>query len=398
MKNPPEPSGKQRIQSIDILRGVIMLIMAIDHCRDFFHTGGPTGDPTDMATTTVVLFFTRWITHFCAPTFVFLSGVSAYLAGTRRTPKELSAFLIKRGLWLIAVELVVITLAFSFDPLYHGFILQVIWAIGISMVILGLLVRAPLMVIGTIGCIIFFGHDILDYMQLPKAGAGYVLLRIFFTAKGTILPLGSNHYIFDLYAVIPWTGVMLIGYVFGSLYKSSVSAAQRKRILLIAGCCFIALFILLRLPNGYGDPSPWSTQRNLAHTLLSFLNVSKYPPSLLYLFMTLGPALIVLALTENLQNRLTKIFTVYGNVPFFYYVLHFYLIHIITVILFFASGYTTSQIVDKNSPFLFRPVNFGYSLGIVYLLWLLVIVVLYFPCRWYSKYKQTHRQWWLSYL
>jgi uncharacterized membrane protein len=398
MKNPPEPSGKQRIQSIDILRGVIMLIMAIDHCRDFFHNTGLSADPTDMATTTPILFFTRWITHFCAPTFIFLSGISAYLAGTRRTKSELSVFLIKRGLWLIAVELVVITFAFTFNPLYNTFIFQVIWVIGISMVVLGLLVRAPLAVIGMIGGLIFFGHDILDYLQLPKAGAGYVLLRIFFTAKGTLLPLNSSHFIFDLYAIIPWTGVMLLGYVFGSLYKSSVGAVQRKKTLLIAGFCLIGLFILLRLPNSYGDPAPWLAQRNWVHTLLSFLNVSKYPPSLLYLCMTLGPAIIVLALTENLQNRLTKIFTVYGNVPFFYYVLHFYLIHIITVILFFASGYSTSQIIDKNSPFLFRPINFGFSLGIVYLLWLFVIVVLYFPCRWYSKYKQTHRQWWLSYI
>lgn len=398
MKNPPEPSGKQRIQSIDILRGVIMLIMAIDHCRDFFHNAGPFSDPTDMATTTVILFFTRWITHFCAPAFVFLSGVSAYLAGMRRTPKQLSAFLIKRGLWLIAIELVVMTFAFSFNPLYNEFILQVIWAIGFSMVILGLLVRAPLAVIGIIGSIIFFGHDILDFMQLPKTGAANALLRIFFTARGTVLPLGSNHAIFDLYAVIPWTGVMLIGYVFGSLYKPSFGAERRKKILLVAGSCLIALFILLRLPNGYGDPAPWSTQRNWAHTLLSFLNASKYPPSLLYLCMTLGPAIIVLALTEKVQTALTKIFKVYGNVPFFYYVLHFYLIHIITVILFFASGYTTHQIVDPNSPFFFRPAGFGFSLGIVYLLWLFVVVVLYFPCRWYSRYKQTHRQWWLSYL
>lgn len=398
MKNPPEPSGKQRIQSIDILRGVIMLIMALDHCRDFFHSAGPLSDPTDMATTTVVLFLTRWITHFCAPTFIFLSGVSAYLAGTRRTKSELSAFLIKRGLWLVAIELIVITFAFTFNPLYNMFIFQVIWAIGVSMVVLGLVVRAPLTMIGIIGGLIFFGHDILDYMQLPKTGAGYVLTKILFTANATFLPLDSNHFIFDFYAVIPWTGVMLIGYVFGSLYKSPVSAAQRKKILLITGCCLIGLFIVLRLPNGYGDPAPWSVQRNWAHTLLSFLNVSKYPPSLLYLCITLGPAIIVLALTENWQNRLTKIFAVYGNVPFFYYVLHFYLIHIITVILFFASGYTTSQIADKNSPFLFRPAGFGFSLGVVYLLWLLVIVILYFPCRWYSKYKRTHHQWWLSYL
>jgi uncharacterized membrane protein len=398
MKNPPEPSGKQRIQSIDILRGAIMLIMAIDHCRDFFHNGGMTGDPTNMATTTVVLFFTRWITHFCAPTFVFLSGISAYLAGTRRTKSELSAFLIKRGLWLIFVELVIITFAFSFNPFYNTFIFQVIWAIGFSMVILGLLVRAPLTVIGVIGAIIFFGHDMLDYMQLPQTGMANALLKLFFTARGTILPLGSSHLIFDLYAVLPWTGVMLVGYVFGSLYKPSFGAERRKKVLLISGACLLILFIALRLPNSYGDPAPWSTQRNWAHTLLSFLNVSKYPPSLLYLCITLGAALIVLALTENLQTRLTKIFTVYGNVPFFYYVLHFYLIHIITVILFFASGYTTSQISDPNSPFLFRPSSFGFNLGVVYLLWLFVIIVLYFPCKWFSQYKKTHNQWWLSYL
>jgi len=402
MKNPPETSGKQRIQSIDILRGVIMLIMAIDHCRDFFHSAGPNSDPTDMATTTGILFFTRWITHFCAPTFVFLSGVSAYLAGTRRTPKELSAFLIKRGLWLIFIELVVMTFAFSFDPLYHGFILQVIWAIGFSMVILGLLVRAPLAVISIIGGIIFFGHDILDYMQLPKTGAGYALLRIFFTAKGTILTVG-NRFIFDLYAVIPWTGVMLIGYVFGSLYKSSVSAAQRKKMLLIAGFCLIGLFIILRLPNGYGDPAPWSVQRNWAHTLLSFLNVSKYPPSLLYLCMTLGPAIVVLALTEHLQNRLARIFIVYGNVPFFYYVLHFTLIHILCTAAFFIRGHSLYEGVYTNSQGPLPPFNFvvpgeGYSLWIVYLVWMFVFVSLYPLCKWFSEYKQTHKQWWLSYL
>jgi uncharacterized membrane protein len=398
MPNLAEPSGKQRIQSIDILRGVIMLIMALDHCRDFFHFAGPLGDPTNMQTTTPFFFFTRWITHFCAPTFVFLSGVSAYLAGLRRTKAELSAFLIKRGLWLVFVELAIITLAFTFNPLYNVFILQVIWAIGFSMIILGLLVRAPLVVIGIIGALIFFGHDILDYITYPQKGTEYVLMRLFLTAQATLLQINATHFAFDLYAIIPWTSVMLLGYVFGSLYKPAVDPQKRKRVLLYTGLSALALFFILRFFNLYGDPNPWSTQRNGVYTVLSFFNVSKYPPSLFYSCMTIGTALVILALIENVQNKATKIFTVYGSVPFFYYVLHFYLIHIITVILFFATGYTTSQIIDRNSPFLFRPTNFGFSLGIVYLLWLVVIIALYYPCKWFSRYKKTHSQWWLSYL
>ena len=398
MPNLTEPSGKQRIQSIDILRGVIMLIMALDHVRDFVHLAGPNGDPTNMTTTTPFLFFTRWITHFCAPTFVFLSGVSAYLAGLRRTKNELSAFLIKRGLWLIFVELAIITLAFTFNPLYNLFILQVIWAIGFSMIILGLMVRTPLVIIGIVGGLIFFGHDILDYVKYPDSGVEYVLMRLFLTAQATILPINSNHFAFDLYAIIPWTGVMLLGYVFGSLYKPSFDQQKRKKILLYIGLAALALFFVLRLFNLYGDPAPWSTQRNGVYTILSFFNVSKYPPSLFYSCMTIGTALVILSQIENVRNKLTRIFTVYGSVPFFYYILHFYLIHVITVILFYASGYNNSQIVDPKSPFLFRPSTFGYGLVIVYLVWLFVIIVLYFPCRWFSKYKKTHSQWWLSYL
>ncbi|BAU52614.1 DUF1624 domain-containing protein [Mucilaginibacter gotjawali] len=398
MANLYEPSGKQRIESIDILRGAVMLIMAIDHCRDFFHHAGALGDPTNMATTTPFFFFTRWITHFCAPTFLFLSGISAFLAGTRRTKAELSAFLIKRGLWIILVELVLLTFALTFNPFYNSFILQVLWAIGFSMVILGLVVRAPLAVIGILGALIFFGHDILDFVTLPKAGAAAILIKIFLTAQGTVIPLGKTHFIFDLYAVIPWTGVMLLGYVFGTLFQKTINPQQRKKILLITGLSVTAFYIILRFTNLYGDPNPWAVQRNGVYTVLSFLNTSKYPPSLLYLCMTLGPAITLLALIEHTKNKFTAILTVYGNVPFFYYVLHFYLIHLITVVLFFASGYTVHQINSPGAFFLFRPVDFGYSLGIVYLIWFLVITSLYLPCRWFSKYKKTHNQWWLSYL
>jgi uncharacterized membrane protein len=398
MQNLPEPSGKQRIESIDILRGVIMLIMALDHCRDFFHIAGPASDPTNMATTTPILFFTRFITHFCAPTFVFLSGVSAYLAGLRRTKAELSSFLIKRGLWLVLVELVVLTFAFTFNPFYNVFILQVLWAIGISMIILGLLVRAPMAVIGVIGAFIFFGHDILDYVTIPEKGTPSVLMNIFFTARGTFLSLDKSHFVADLYAIIPWTGIMLLGYVCGQLYNPSFNPEKRRNILRATGLALLVLFLFLRIFNFYGDPDPWTIQRNWVHTVLSFFNVSKYPPSLLYSCMTVGTALTILSFTEHIKNKVTSIFVIYGNVPFFYYVLHFYLIHIICVILFFASGYNTSQIVPKNGPFLFHPDDFGYSLGIVYLIWLFVITVLYWPCKWFSKFKKTHNQWWLSYL
>jgi len=395
-----QPAVKQRIESIDILRGVIMLVMALDHTRDFFHLGGPTSDPTNMATTTPILFFTRWITHFCAPNFVFLSGISAYLAGTRRTKNELSSFLIKRGLWLVVVEVVLLTLAFTLNPLYNDVILQVLWVIGLSMIILGLLVRAPLWVIGAIGAVIFFGHDMLDNVPVPKSGAAMVLDRLFLTAKGTVIPLNQTHVIFDLYAIIPWTGVMLLGYAFGQIYTKTFDAARRKKILLYTGLGALGVFLLLRIVNHYGDPNPWGTQRDGVITFLSFLNVSKYPPSLMYSLLTIGTGMVVLAFTEKIKTKLTDIFIIYGNVPFLYYVMHFYLIRGISVIVFFAQGYHTDQIVDPKhqNPFLFNPPGFGFHLLGVYLVWLFVIIVLYFPCRWFSKYKKTHHQWWLSYL
>jgi len=400
MPNLYEPSGKQRINSIDILRGVIMLIMALDHTRDFFHTAGATSDPTNMATTTPILFFTRWITHFCAPNFVFLSGISAYIAGTRRTKSELSTFLINRGLWLVFVELVFLTFAFTLNPLFNVFILQVLWVIGLSMVILGLLVKLPLKVIAVIGALIFFSHDILDYLTLPQTGTGANLLKLFLTARGSVIPLGQTHVIFDLYAIIPWTGVMLLGYVFGSLYQASFNPQRRRKILLTAGLLSLFVFVVLRYFNLYGDPQPWSVQRNGTYTFLSFLNVTKYPPSLMYLLMTIGVGMVVLALTEKVQNKLSAIFIVYGNVPFFYYVLHFYLLRTTDIVVFYAQGFGNKDIVDPKhqNPFLFSPPHFGFNLGGVYIVWLCVIIALYFPCRWFSRYKKTHKQWWLSYL
>jgi len=393
------PVKKYRIESIDILRGLVMLIMAIDHVRDFFHAGQP--EPTDLAITTPILFFTRFMTHFCAPAFVFLSGISAYLAGMRRTENQLGIFLIKRGLWLLVVEVVFITLAITANPLYNVFILQVIWAIGGSMILLGLLVmlRTPLAVIGIIGAVIFFGHNIFDTVDVGAVGKT-VAWRLLFSANGfnSVVPLGGNRFMMIAYALLPWTGVMLIGYVFGSLYKSTVDAVKRRKTLLYSGLGLLAMFLILRFINKYGDPAPWAVQKTTALTIISFFNVSKYPCSLMYLGMTIGTALVLLALMENVKNKLTDIFIIYGNVPFFYYLCHWYLIRIITIIVFFAQGFPASEIVTPNVPFLFGHQGYGFSLFGVYVIWIIVITALYLPCKWFSNYKKRHQQWWLSYL
>ncbi|MDB5136321.1 MAG: hypothetical protein JWP37_2924 [Mucilaginibacter sp.] len=390
---------KQRIDSIDILRGLVMLIMAIDHVRDLFHQGHP--EPTDLAITTPILFFTRWITHFCAPAFVFLSGISAYLAGTRRTENQLSIFLIKRGLWLLVVELVFITFAITLNPFYNVLILQVIWAIGGSMILLGLLIwlRTSLTVIGIIGLIIFFGHNILDIVDAGAITKTFYW-KLLLSAGGfsAYWPLSATRGILIAYALLPWTGVMLVGYVFGTLYKSSVDVVKRKKTLLYSGLSLLLFFIVFRFFNIYGDPASWSIQKTTALSIISFFNVTKYPCSLLYLGMTIGTSLVILALTENIKNKFTSILIVYGNVPFFYYLCHWYLVRIFSVVLFFVQGFKSSQIVNPKQPLLFQPDNFGFNLFGVYLAWLAIIVILYFPCRWYSKYKKTHYQWWLSYM
>jgi uncharacterized membrane protein len=393
------PVLKNRIESIDILRGLVMIIMAIDHVRDFFHAGHP--EPTDLAITTPILFITRFATHFCAPAFVFLSGISAYLAGTRRTENQLSIFLIKRGVWLIVVELALITLAITLNPFYNVLIFQVIWAIGGSMILLGLMIwaRASLAVIGITGAIIFVGHNIFDFEKIDfisKTLAGKLLISG--SGFGTFWPTGHNRGFLLAYALLPWAGVMMLGYVFGSLYKSTVQAVKRRKILLNSGLALLLLFFIFRYFNTYGDPAPWSVQKTATLSVISFFNVTKYPCSLLYLEITIGASLIFLALAENISNWFTRVLIVYGNVPFFYYLCHWYLLRIFSVITFYVQGYPASQIINTKQPLLFLPDTMGFNLFGVYMVWLLVVGILYLPCRWYGKYKRTHQQWWLSYL
>lgn len=394
---PNQSPVHKRVSSIDILRGIVMVIMALDHCRDFFHISAAVQQPTDMATTTPVLFFTRWITHFCAPVFVFLSGIAAFLNGQRKSTKALSSFLLKRGLWLIVVEFVIVSLAFSFNLFYHLIFLEVIWAIGISMVLLALLIHLPFRALLVTGLLIFFCHNLLDYPEAARTGN----LNLFWAmvhGRNAFIQLNPSHIIVVAYSFLPWTGLMILGYCCGKLFTSQTDPAFRRKILLRTGFCLISLFIALRFINVYGDPFPWTAQRNSVTSFLSFMNANKYPPSLIYCCMTLGPALIALALLEQVQNRVTAFFTVYGRVPLFYFILHFYLIHAICVGLFFASGFTIKDAYSAQGPFGFRPQHFGYSLPVVYLLWMAVVLIMYPLCKRYNRYKSTHSQWWLSYL
>lgn len=383
---------KERIHSIDIVRGVIMMIMTLDHVRDLLHVPGPS--PLNMKTTTVILFFTRWITHYCAPTFVFLSGTSAFLAGQRRTKKELSRFLLTRGVWLILSDILIITFLFTFDPLYHVVVLEVLWAIGFGMIILALLIRLPISVIAATGFIIIFGHNLLDHVPISQNTTGGTLTMVFLSAFGTVFNLTSNRIVAELYAVLPWTGIMLVGYATGQLYDKNFDSEKRRKILRISGMVAIVLFIGLRLINHYGDPAPWAVQRNAAHTLLSFLNASKQPPSLLYVLMTIGPVLIFLSFAEKMKGRAAAVCEVYGNVPYFYFILHFSLIRVINIFLILAQGIPmrSTELLVWQAP------GFGYPLWVVYLFWLLVVIMMYFPCKWYGYYKRTHKKWWLSYV
>lgn len=388
-------AGKKRIDSIDQLRGIIMIIMALDHVRDFFHVGAMVSDPTDPATTTPILFFTRWITHFCAPIFVFLAGTSAFLNGTKRTKKELSIFLLKRGFWLIVLELTIFNFLFGFDPLYHFVGLQVIWVTGVSMVLLAALIYLPLPFLFAIGLVMVCGHNFLDrFNDAPNSqdrSLGWAFLhQPYFAqyAEGRVFGI--------LYPIIPWPGIMLLGYCLGSLYVKGYDAVKRRKLLVFMGIAAIAVFILLRWANVYGDLFPWSEQKNTAATVMSFFNVTKYPPSLLYISMTIGPGLLVLAWLEKIKAGWTNIVVIYGRVPMFYYLLHFFIIHVLCMIVFFASGYTMAQ--AASGFMLFRPNDFGFSLGVTYIIWIAVVVSLYPLCKWYSRYKATHTHWWLSYL
>lgn len=315
-KAAPLKRAAYRIDSIDLLRGLVMIIMALDHTRDFFHSQAMTEDPLNFATTTPVLFLTRWITHFCAPVFVFLAGTSAFFQSSRKSKAELSKFLITRGLWLIFIEVVIINFAFSFDPTYQVIGLQTIWAIGISMILLGLAIWMPFSLILATGLLIVFGHNALDFYESQFAPNHQYGMVYSFLHRPGFYHLIPNHNLLILYPFLPWTGLMMLGYCFGKLF-TRYEGADRRRILTRLGLGIILFFIALRATNWYGDAQHWSPQKNGVFTVLSFINTVKYPPSLLYMCMTIGPAILFVAWWGNIKNGLTKFITVFGKVPFF---------------------------------------------------------------------------------
>lgn len=388
---------KQRIESIDILRGLAMIIMALDHVRDYFHAGANLDDPLNLETTTPFLFFTRWITHFCAPVFVFLSGTSVYLQSLRKTRKELSVFLVTRGLWLILLEVGIVTFGWTFDFLYHTLIFQVIWAIGISMVILGLIIHLPFKIVVGIGIIIVLLHNVLDFLEADAHYQAGLLMDLLHHGRFVAYPFAANHVILIAYAFLPWTGLMIVGYGFGKIMELT----DRKKWLNRMGISLIILFIILRFSNVYGDPFQWGAQKNGLYSFLSFIKVNKYPPSLLYMCMTIGPALLFLSFIDSVKNKITAILKVYGRVALFYYLLHLYIIHILIVIDFLRKGNSLQDAYSKppTTPFYFVSAGEGYSLPVVYAIWIFVMVLLYPFCKWYDRYKTGHKEkWWLSYL
>lgn len=371
--------GEGRILSIDVLRGLVMALMALDHTRDFFGDGG--FNPRDV--TEPALFLTRWVTHLCAPTFIFLAGLSAFLYGRGRSAGELSRFLLIRGFWLILIDVTLIKFGWRFDFDFYRLGAGVIFVIGASMIVLAALVWLPRWAIAAVALIMIAGHNLLDSVDAKELGPAALAWHLLHQ-PGRV-HLGEGLDVYTLYPLIPWIGVMAAGYALGPVMQREPEA--RQRLLFALGAGITLGFILLRASNLYGDPVAWVPQETWLSTLLSFLNCEKYPPSLLYLMMTLGPALMLLAWFEHARGPLARVLTIFGQVPFFYYVVHIYLIHALAVV----TGVAMTGALTRT------PV-IGLSLAGIYLVWLLVLVLLYPICRWFAELKERGTGWWWRYL
>jgi len=392
---PSALDGSSRVASLDLLRGLVMVLMALDHTRDFF-TNLPF-DPENLARTSLALFLTRWVTHFCAPLFFFLAGTGAYYFGRRHSFVELSKFLLTRGLWLIIVEFTIVGTAWTFKFPWGFF--GVIWALGASMVLLSGLVKLPIRWLTAISLAVVLLHDLTDTFR-PTGPWSWIwsILHV----KGSISIAGFHNFV--LFPLVPWFAVMALGYCFGFLFQS----ADRRRWLLSLGIGFTLAFVILRGTNLYGNPpalpggvtpGDFHVQRSAAKTLILFLDTEKYPPSLQFLLMTLGPSFLLLYLFERFGiPRLTYPILVFGRVPFFFYVLHLYLIHVLAVLVAVALGQPYSWLLHGGFWFFDLPPGYGHDLPFVYACWVLVLVILYFPCRWFMRYKRNHRAAWLKYL
>jgi len=396
MNTAPETMSAKapRIESVDLLRGLIMVVMALDHVRDYFHFGAIQGaDPLDLATTTPWIFFTRWITNYCAPLFSFLAGTGTYFSVIRGKPKrELSWFLVTRGLWLIFLELTIfVWFGWKFAITPNDYILATLWALGWGMIVLAGLIHLPEWVVAAFGLALILGHNAFDGVKPADLGALAPLWVVVHT--GGRLALGTNITVLAFYPLVPWVGVMAAGYSFGAIYR--LEPMVRRRWLFRLGLALTIGFVALRYSNLYGNPSPWVAQRNPLFTVLSFLDCQKYPPSLCYLLMTVGPGLLLLAWFEGGTPALLRPFIVFGRVPMFYYLLHVPLIHGLSVLLnrIRFGGGDFNAIAPSGPP----PADAGVSLVATCVIWILIVAALYPACRWFADLKRRRREAWLTY-
>jgi uncharacterized membrane protein len=380
--------SRPRLDGIDFLRGLVMAIMVLDHARDFF--GASSVNPRDVHD--AGLFVTRWITHFCAPIFILLAGVSAFLYGNRgRSQAQVARFLLTRGAWLMLIEVTVVRFAWTFNVDYDFVFMQVIWAIGCSMVVLAGLVRLPRWAIATFALTVILGHNLLDGIEANGWWRG---LWVFAHAPGMLQPSPGME-LLAIYPLIPWTAVMAAGYALAPVFLQPEE--QRRRTLLRLGAAVTVGFVVLRATNLYGDPAPWTLQNGLLPTVLSFINCEKYPPSLLYLAMTIGPGLIMLGLFESARSRWSRVVVAIGRVPFLFYVAHIVLLHVMAVVVAHLTV-GDSDWLFRHLPVLNKPDGYGLGLSSVYALWFVALALLYPLCRWFGALKQRRRDWWLSYL
>lgn len=386
----------KRITSIDFVRGLVMMIMALDHVRDLILLPTYPQDPTVLETTTPALFATRWITHLCAPTFVFLSGTSAYLSMKNQANfSESRRFLITRGLWLVFVNFTINNFAIFLDIHFSVLFSQVIAVIGFGFIGLGLLLKLPTRTLAIVGLIIIFGHDIFQNVSFPQ-NPPLNLVWVLFMGSG-FFPLTPEHGILITYPIIPWLGIMLAGFGFGELYN--LPSEKRKKLFLQIGLGALIVFVALRTFNIYGNISHWSFQKNGLFSFFSFINTTKYPPSLLFTLMTIGISIMLLSTFDTVQNKLTNIVSVYGKVPLFYWLLHWFIIHFVAISVFLIQGYHWSDLQFQGFGFGRPKGGGGLSLVGVYLAWISIVAFLYPISKWYSDYKMAHKEkTWLRYL
>ena len=401
MGDPLATTTTRRVEAIDAVRGTVMILMALDHVRDFIHRGAMFYSPTDLTQTTPLVFFTRWVTHFCAPTFMILAGVGAFLwQHGKRTKLQLSTFVLTRGLWLVALELTAMQLACYFGvSLKYPILLLVLWALGVSMIVLALLIWLPIPVLAVLSIAVITLHNLLDGANAAQFGPAAWAWNLLhqpgaFSLAGATVIVG--------YPLVPWVAVMALGFCLGPLFLKD--RVVRRRYLTVMGAAVTVTFVAIRMLNGYGDPQPWTAQRSATYTVMSFLNTIKYPPSLDFLLMTLGPSLLALAWFDRPGLKPCNPLVVFGRVPLFYFVVHFYAAHAAAAVLALAR-YGTGALT-----FLFQPVpsmggppeqfpaQFGYDLWMVYLVWAIVVLALYPACRWFAAIKANRHDWWLSYL